>query len=361
MPVSLHAVVAGWLLGPSSGANQRLGLLLQALPRQLAAGERITVLHRPDYHPPRLAGIHWQPVAIPAGPAWRRASAEQRILPGLLQRLGATVYDHGFLPLPAVAVPTVLLLHDLRHLDGWSRWPRTLRWLARWLLQSACARATAIVVPSAFTAARLRVHAPAAGDVTVIGNATPLPATPANGIGGHLLHVGHLEPRKNLGVLLRALAVLPAAQRPTLQLVGRDAGAGKSWRRLAATLGVAAAVQWRDHCDDATTTSLYASARAVVVPSCYEGFGLCALEGLAHGLPVLAARAGALPEVLGTHGILLPPDDPAAWATAIAGLASNPEQDATHVAARRAAARAYAAETAAARLLDVWRKASMTR
>lgn len=356
--MSLHAVVAGWLLGPASGANQRLLGLLQALPAQLSAGERITVLHRPDYRPPAVAGIGWHGVPIPAGPSWRRALVERRLLPALLRSLGATVYDHGFLPMPAVGVPTVLLLHDLRHLDGWSRWPRGLRWMARWLLQDACARAAAIVVPSAFTAARLRVHAPAAQSVQVIGNAVTVPAPSATQRGKHLLHVGHLEARKNLAVVLRALALLPAAQRPSLQLVGRDAGAGQAWRRLAEQLGIAASVQWRGSCDEHTTAGLYASARAVVVPSRYEGFGLCALEALAHGLPVLAANAGALPEVVGEHGVLLPAEDAAAWATAIAALPDDEAPAGMAAAQRREAARSHCAEQAAAQLLAVWRRAS---
>jgi len=358
--MSLHAVVAGWLLGPNSGANQRLLLLLQTLPRHLNAGERITVLHRPDYVPPAIPGIGWQPVPIPAGPSWRRASAERRLLRPLLGHLRATVYDHGFLPLPDVGVPTVLLLHDLRHLDGWSRWPRGLRWIARRLLRRACARAAAIVVPSSFTAARLRAHAPAAGPVHIIGNATTLPALPAPPRGNHLLHVGHLEPRKNLNMVLRALALLPAGQRPALHLVGRDAGAGTKWRRLAQQLGIAASVHWRGPCDEATTARLYATARAIVMPSCYEGFGLCALEGLAHGLPVLAAHAGALPEIVGSHGMLLPPHDPAAWAAAIAALPVGEDPRGAAAEARRAGACAHDADATAARLLAVWRQASGT-
>jgi glycosyltransferase involved in cell wall biosynthesis len=356
--VSLHAAVAGWLLGPASGANQRLLGLLRALPAQLTAGERITVLHRPDYRPPDVPGIAWHSVPIPAGPSWRRAWAERQLLPRLLHGLRATVYDHGFLPMPAVGVPTVLLLHDLRHLDGWSLWPGGLRWVARRLLQDACARAAAIVVPSAFTAERLRVHAPAAHSAQVIGNAVMVPALSATPRGKHLLHVGHLEARKNLAVVLRALALLPATQRPSLQLVGRDAGAGQSWRRLANQLGIAASVQWLGSCDEITTTQLYKSARAVVVPSHYEGFGLCALEGLAHGLPVLAANAGALPEVLGNHGVLLPPADPAAWAKAIAALPDDEEPLGATATQRREVARSYRPEHAAAQLVTVWRQAS---
>ena len=104
--------------------------------------------------------------------------------------------------------------------------------------------------------------------------------------------------------------------------------------------------------DDAALPDLYANSRAVVVPSRHEGFGLCALEGLAHGRPVLASNAGALPEVLGGEAILLPSDEPAAWANAIATTAGDSQPA---VEARRARARQFAWHEAAAQSLALWR------
>ena len=65
-------------------------------------------------------------------------------------------------------------------------------------------------------------------------------------------------------------------------------------------------------------------ARAVLIPSDYEGFGLPALEGLALGRPVLAANSSALPEILGSAGKLLPPNDVPAWARALVDVARQP-------------------------------------
>jgi glycosyltransferase involved in cell wall biosynthesis len=64
---------------------------------------------------------------------------------------------------------------------------------------------------------------------------------------------------------------------------------------------------------------LYISSQAVVLPSLYEGFGLPAAESMACGTPVIATRAGALPEVVGEDGagILVPTRDPRALADAI--------------------------------------------
>jgi glycosyltransferase involved in cell wall biosynthesis len=352
--MNLHVAISGWLLGAPSGANRRLLSLLAEFGPLLAPGERITVLHRPDFAPPPLPGIGWCPLAIPAGPTLRRVLAEQRLLVPALAKIGANVFDHGFLPLPDVPISQCLLLHDLRGPDGFSRWPR---WFARHALRNSCRRTDAIVVPSRFTAERLRTLAAPQAPIHVVGNgvALPAPATPPPAVREHLLHVGHIEPRKNLGVVLRALAHLPAAQRPPLHLVGADAGSLRGLRSLATRLGMPDALLWLGPRDDAGAAEQYATARAIVVPSRYEGFGLCALEGLAHGRPVLAADAGALPEVVGDCGTVLPPDDPAAWARAIAALPRPGEPDPARD-HRRAHAAGFSWAASAARQLAIWRE-----
>lgn len=351
--MTLHVAVAGWLLGPPSGANRRLLQLVHHAARLLTAGERITVLHGEAFTPPAAAGVQWQPIAIPPLPTLARARAEARLLPSMLRSLGVTVYDHGFLPLPDTGVPTCLLVHDTRAADGLTRWPR---WLARAVLRRSLRAANAIVVPSAWTAQRLAALAPGCAPATVVPNGVDLPpagspppprrALPAT---GYLLHTGHLEPRKNLDVVVRALHALPADHRPELWLAGRDAGGGEALAR-------APGVRWFGAVDDDELPALYQHARAVVVPSRHEGFGLCALEGLAYGRPVLASDCGALPEVLGGQGCLLPPDDARAWAMAIDAVRSDGGEAA--VAARRARAQQFSWPQAAAALLVRWRSLS---
>jgi hypothetical protein len=118
-----------------------------------------------------------------------------------------------------------------------------------------------------------------------------------------LLHVGHLEPRKNLAIVMRALATLPQAERPELWLVGNDAGDRSRLEALATRLQCRPFVHMLGVVPDRELDALYDHARAVVVPSCYEGFGLCALEGLAHGRAVLASRAAALPRCSGPPAV----------------------------------------------------------
>jgi len=68
----------------------------------------------------------------------------------------------------------------------------------------------------------------------------------------------------------------------------------------------------------------YATATMLVVPSIYEGFGLPAAEAMACGTPVISTTAGALPEVVGDAGILVPPGDTGALVVTIASLLDDP-------------------------------------
>ena len=65
---------------------------------------------------------------------------------------------------------------------------------------------------------------------------------------------------------------------------------------------------------------LYRRTTALTFPSRYEGFGMSALEVMAEGRPVIASNAGGLPEVVGEGGVVLDPDDTAAWAAAMDSL-----------------------------------------
>ncbi len=113
--------------------------------------------------------------------------------------------------------------------------------------------------------------------------------------------IGSPKPHKNLRMLV------PIADQLPLKLALL---AGRGAKRA---LGFPDSTLELSPLSDSELALFYGGATAVLVPSRYEGFGLPALEAMACGAPVIAAQAGALPEVTGNAALLVPPDDANAW------------------------------------------------
>lgn len=179
------------------------------------------------------------------------------------------------------------------------------------------------------------------------------------GVGGRfVLHVGTLEPRKNLTNLIAAFAQvrLAGADRHRLVLAGADGWGSASIHRAAVAHGIAASVRFVGCVAADLLPALYAAADVVVYPSLHEGFGLPVLEAMACGTPVVAANRAAIPEVAGDAALLVDPENPEEIAAAInrclqdRGLAA----DLTRRGMERAAA--FTWERAAAGTMAVYRE-----
>jgi alpha-1,3-rhamnosyl/mannosyltransferase len=160
---------------------------------------------------------------------------------------------------------------------------------------------------------------------------------------------------KNHVVLVRALAELGTSH-ADVQLVllgGRGPAEGLLGEQVA-RLGLRDRVVRPGRVPDADRDGLYAMASVLAFPSRYEGFGAPVLEAMAAGLPVVAAAAAALPEVVDGAGLLVPPDEPEAWAEALA-LVLDDEQEAELLrAAGRSRAATFTATRSAAALVHAY-------
>jgi glycosyltransferase involved in cell wall biosynthesis len=125
------------------------------------------------------------------------------------------------------------------------------------------------------------------------------------------------SPLKGLGTLLRALAKLVTERDAHLVVVGTPSAAT---RELVAQLALGGRVTFASGLPEDELARLLASAAVAVVPSLYEGFSLPAVEHMASGTPLIASRAGALPEVAGDAAVLVTPGEPEELATALRGL-----------------------------------------
>ena len=124
----------------------------------------------------------------------------------------------------------------------------------------------------------------------------------------YLLHVGTLQPRKNIPFLVKALAKI---RRPNLKLI---LVGGKGWKydeiyEAVEKYGLVDQVEFRGFVADAEVPLWYNAAAATIFPSLYEGFGLPVLEAMACGSPVIAANSSSIPEVAGQAALLYEPDD----------------------------------------------------
>jgi glycosyltransferase involved in cell wall biosynthesis len=294
---------------------------------------------------------------VPAGPPAARARAEAH---ALAQALAAGSYDlvhTAHLPAPrGLELPFTLTLHDLRALELPSA-PFVRRLLAGPVIGAAVrAAARVITVSETVRADVLARYELAPERVAVVPNAAdhfvPLPR--AAGAGAPLLHVGHLERRKNLDLLLHALATAPDL--PRLVLAGAAKG-GEDERlvALAAQLGVGERVVLHGPFDDAELAGLYAEAACVVLPSLVEGFGIPVLEAQLARAPLAIADAGALPEVAGPRVPRFDPRDVAgcvrAVRSALARSSQELEQDARD-------AQRFRWQASAERLVAAWESAA---
>ncbi|PLW84344.1 glycosyltransferase family 1 protein [Kineobactrum sediminis] len=136
-------------------------------------------------------------------------------------------------------------------------------------------------------------------------------------------------PLKGLRYLLQAYAKL-LQRYPDLELllVSLPEPGGKT-ERLIARLGIADRIRFVSGISTADMVRYYAESSIAVVPSVYEGFGLPAGEAMACGVPVVSSDGGALPEVVGDAGVLVPARNADALAEAIAALLEDPLRRAT--------------------------------
>jgi glycosyltransferase involved in cell wall biosynthesis len=261
---------------------------------------------------------------------WQQAS-----LPGLLKSWKPNVflapYNTAPLRLPQ-GTQLVLVLHDLILMQKFRASRIRMRILnsyRRLLIPLSVARSSHVLTVSEFSRNCILEYFPEAR-VTVI------PCTiaeswfvgPANQQqrDNYILLVTATPPHKNAARALRAYAsyvAMAGARAADLRIVGL-ACAAESFRAIVHEAGLKEKVVFEPFVSTATLQLLYRRARAVLVPSLLEGFGIPVLEGMASGTPVMASRSSSLPEVGGEAIQYFDPLDEASIAASIFALSENP-------------------------------------
>ena len=228
------------------------------------------------------------------------------------------------LMIPARRAARVVTVHDLYFLDHPERTTAEIRRDYPALTAQHARRAEAVITPSQYTKELVVQRLGVPADRVY---ACPFGAPPWRIVGrqpnvpreGYLLFVGTLVARKNVATLLdayeRLLGVMAGA--PRLLIVGGSTPDSTEWLERLSQPPLAGHAEHVGYLEEDRRESLYAGARALVLPSLDEGFGVPALEAMSAGVPVIASNRGALPEVIADAGTLLDPNDVDGFAAAM--------------------------------------------
>jgi glycosyltransferase involved in cell wall biosynthesis len=296
-------------------------------------------------------------------------------LPLRLRARRAHVY-HGpavFLPHVKLGFRTVVTIHDLVSFLFPETVPRKYSLYMRLMTRLAVHSADRIIAVSRATKDDLERTLGVAPDrIAVIHEAVGPefagphpPAAVAAAVARYglrppyVLFVGNLEPRKNLSRLIEAFAELrrraPAGNhRLQLALVGTRAWLHGGIERAVEAHGLGDDVVLTGYVPREDLPCLYAGAACFAFPSLYEGFGLPVLEAMAAGAPVVASRAGSVPEVAGDAALLVDARVPGELADALEAVLTDAVLRERLIARGRLRAGAFRWETVARRTLAVY-------
>jgi glycosyltransferase involved in cell wall biosynthesis len=266
--------------------------------------------------------------------------------------------------LPSHSAAQFVTVHDLHFLEWPEQTSAEIRRDYPALTADHARRADGVIVPSNYTKGLVeqRLGVPPERVTVCSPGAPDWPPRVDPVSQGPILFVGTIEPRKNVGGLLRAYAALARdnSSAPQLVLAGRNA----SDLAIDATVdGVSlrGRVQALGYVDDDRRLALYREASMIVQPSFDEGFGLPVLEAMTLGVPVVASNRGSLPEVLGGSGLLVEPDDHAGMAAAMRTVLEDHAQRGRMTAAGLVRARAYSWDSSARSLYETYATAVARR
>lgn len=291
-------------------------------------------------------------------PTWIPAGLEHRTVPGSRKALalswglvGRPAVDralgrpdllhtlHPWAPTPCRA-PLVTTIHDLMpmlhpewhtRIETWSfnRGVAHARDHASMIVTESQFAADLITAETGIAADRIRVVWGGAGDEfrrrATATDADRICARHGVQRGRFLIVVGAVSNRKNLVVLLRALARTDPALlgTPALLAAGPPGRGAEAIEAEVDRLGLHERVRFAGYVPSDDLPVLVGSSLALVHPSRDEGFGITPIEAMAAGVPAIASDAGSIPEVAGAAAVLVNPDDVDGWAAAITLVASD--------------------------------------
>jgi glycosyltransferase involved in cell wall biosynthesis len=325
----LHIAVDGYgLARPRAG----VGVYTREIIHGLAVARpdcRMTVFLPQGVPPPETApAIAYRPL-----PATRLIGRHVQ-WPARIRALRPNAFfgPAGSLPLRDVGCPTVVTVHDLAIYRNPEWFPARQPLSTGWVVPRSMRRADVLIAVSQNTARDLEAIFDIPADrIAVVPEGVSKRFRPLGTDDlaearqrlrlpeRFILFVSTIEPRKNLGTLLEAWAMM--RDRPDLVVVG-----GWGWRYepiKAQMQRMGPGLHHLQGLDPGELPAVYNLALALAHPAWYEGFGLPPLEAMACGTPVIVSDRSSLPEVVGDAGLVVPADDPNAWRQALEAVVGD--------------------------------------
>jgi glycosyltransferase involved in cell wall biosynthesis len=326
------AIDANVLDGKWGGIPKYLDRIAREL---LDLGDEIELLANTRRVHHAVPGAHEVGVKVKGASVWREA-----FLPLWLMRRRPDVLWAPESVLPRWSpVPTVVTIHDLASLQlAGIKSDAHVRGVRSQVARSS-RRATRVIAVSRTTAEDLQDHFGLDDEtVRIVPNGVDDAFTPGDRDAAHLavrdrwgiaapfvLHVGALEPRKGLDVLIEAAAL--AARDGAAWRVVLAGMAGFEGERIEAAARAGGGCELLGRVTDEELLELLRAAGAFAAPALYEGFGIAPLEAMACGTPaVIAAGSGGLEEISGPAAIVVGERTPEAWRDALEQALRRPAE-----------------------------------
>jgi alpha-1,3-rhamnosyl/mannosyltransferase len=323
------------MTGLLTGIARYLRNLYHAVDRlNLANTTYFNGRHLFDSLPPLADAGHWQqmtrsvrrlpdPVVFALRAArWHRY--EQRLNRICRSRSGTSrfslYHETAFTPAKLTDIPTVFSVYDLSLRRYRHTHPRERVWMFEYFVKTRLKYARHMLTISEFIRQEImdefKVSASRVSSVPLAPDPLFAPASPGTvaqvrhryGLPEeYLVFVSSLEPRKNIDLLIEALAA--ARMDIPLVLVGWHGWGEKAWLEKIHKGSLKNRILFTGHVPDPDLPAMYTGAAALVYPSLYEGFGLPILEAMACGCPVICSNVASMPEAAGDAALYIDPRD----------------------------------------------------
>lgn len=171
----------------------------------------------------------------------------------------------------------------------------------------------------------------------------------------YILYVGSIIPRKGLLQIAQAYTLLPSAARPSIRIIGGGGRYMEEVKNYIQQNGLTDHFHFLGKVPNTDLIDHYRHAKALLLPSIYEGFGIPVIEALSQETPVITSDVSSLPEALGPGGLRVDPHSPQAIADAIKHLVNHPEQSKIYgQEGRRHVLDRFSAKATSAALMNVY-------